>query len=87
MRKLYGGFCKVIGEKHVRLMVGGSYSEECIADSIRSKETIRNTFPRHVGIAAKIRISRLKIIHKIMLDCLKLNYTKHFHVTNKCKEM
>ena len=43
MRKLCGGFCKVIGEKHVRLMVGGSYSEECIADSIRSKETIRNT--------------------------------------------
>lgn len=43
MRKLCGGFCKVIGEKHVRLMVGGPYSEECIADSIRSKETIRNT--------------------------------------------
>lgn len=43
MRMLCGGFCKVIGEKHVRLMVGGPYSEECIADSIRSKETIRNT--------------------------------------------
>ena len=43
MRKLCGGFCKVIGENHVRLMVGGPYSEEYIADSIRSKETIRNT--------------------------------------------
>lgn len=86
MRKLCGGFCKVIGKNHVRLMVGGPYSEECIADSIRSKETIRNT-SETCGYCCQIRISRLKIIHKITLDCLKLNQTKHFHVTNKCKEM
>lgn len=45
IRKLCEALCKVTGKNHVRLMVGGPYSEECIADTIRYHEKIANTSP------------------------------------------